>query len=103
MRLLGHDPFTGITEYFKHDSETGKNIIMSVQDCDPILEMNKRASEKLNKKGNFWYVGTIPNVILMRWAKECGHRMWSNEFNEYAKKQMNSGNYRAFNQNKIKL
>lgn len=103
MRLLDHDPFTGITEYFKHDSETGKNIIMSVQDCEPLVEMNKVRSEKLDRKGNFWYVGTIPNVIMMRWAKECGHKMYSPEWNEYARKQLMSGNYRAFNQNKIKL
>ncbi len=103
MRLLGHDPFTGITEYFKHDSATGKNIIMSVQDCEPLIEMNRIRSEGLDKKRDSWYVGTIPHIILMRWAKECGHKMYTKEWNEYAIKQLNSGEYRAFNRNKIRL
>lgn len=103
MRLLGIDPLTGVRTYFEHDSSTGKNIIQSVQDVEPVIEMNKVRSEGLNRKDRSWYVGTIPSVILERWAQECGHKIFSREWTEYAKKQLQSGDYRAFNQNRIRL
>lgn len=103
MRVLDYDPFTGITTYFEHDAENKKNILKQVQNIDHIIEVNKREGELLNKKGAFWKVGTIPNVIVMQWSQECGHPPYSKEWQNYAKKQLNLPDYRKFNQNKIRL
>ena len=101
MRLLDTDTITGTSTYFK--KEDGKTLIKTTQDVDPILEYNRLKSEGLNKKEERWYVGTIPNVICMQWAKECGHKIYSKEWREYAFKQLNLPDYRKFNQNKIRL
>lgn len=99
MKFL--DETNGIKNYFSH--EDGKNIIKSVQDCEPIVQINRQQSQQLDKKENFWYVGTIPNVICEQWANECGARIYSKTWQEYARKQLNLPEYRAFNQNKIKI
>ena len=102
-KILNHDSFTGITDYFEHDSATGKNIIQSVQDIDPILEINKMEGEYLDKRENWWKVGSIPLVMCQKWAEESGTIVWSKEWHEYAKKQLNHSDYRKLNPNKIKL
>ena len=103
MKLLDYDPFTGITTYFDHDAETQKNTLRYEQDIEPVIEANKHDAQFLDKKKNFWKIGTIPNNIIMQWSQECGHAPYSKEWNEYAKKQLNLADYRKFNPNKIKL
>lgn len=101
MRLLDYDPFYGISTYFKQ--EDGKNIISEVQDVEPFLDLNKRIGEGLNKKGNLWMVGEIPLSICYKWALECGHKAFSKDWQEYARKKLNDSDYRKFNQANIKL
>lgn len=103
MRLLDYDPWTGLKTYFKHDPETNKNYLYHEQDVQGIIETNKFEASALNRKGNWWKIGTIPNVILIKWANECGHPVYSKEWQEYAKKQLNSSEYSKFNVNRIKL
>jgi len=101
MRLLGRDEFTGIDTYFEHDSATGKNIYKEVQDIEPIIEANKHIT--LNKAEEWWKIGSIPMTTLHGWAHQAGVRMWSKEFNEVVRKNMNLPDYRAFNPNKVKI
>ena len=103
MKVLDFDPITNTTTYFQHDSINQKNLITYSQDIEPIIEQNKRAAEHFNKKAKYWHVGTVPDVLIMQWAKECGHKPFSKEWQEYAKKQLDSSEYRKFNQNKIKI
>lgn len=102
MKLLGHDEYSGITEYFGKD-ETGKCVIKSVQDVEPIVEANKKLLGQLDKKQEWWKIGTVPNVICLQWARESGTVVFSKEWQDYAIKQLNNPDYRAFNVNKIKL
>jgi hypothetical protein len=103
MRLLDYDPFTGVTTYFEHDPVNQKNTIKYSQDVEPIFEMNKHDASQFDKKNNWWKVGTIPNNIIMQWSQECGHKPYSREWQEYARKQLNSTDYRKINVNKIRL
>jgi len=103
MRLLDYNPFTGITSYFEHDPINQKNTIKYVQDIEPVINLNKFEGQALDKKRSWWKVGTIPNVIIMQWAQECGHPAYSKEWQEYATKQLNNSDYQKLNVNKIKL
>lgn len=103
MRLLDFDPFTGIKTYFEHDAVSGKNTIKYEQDVEPVLENNFQESKTFDKKRNFWKVGTIPNNIIMKWSQECGHPPYSKDWQVYARKQLNSSEYRKINPNKIRL
>ena len=103
MRLLDYDPFTGITTYFEHDALTQKNTIKYSQDVEPIFEMNKFEAQALDKKKDWWKIGTIPNAIIMQWSQECGHPAYSKEWQEYARKKLNDRDYCKMNVNRIKL
>lgn len=102
-RLIDTDPLTGIATYFTHDKSTGQNIIETVQDVEPLIDRAKHLSENLNKKEDWWYIGTIPDVLILKWSQECGHKPHTKGWQEYALKQMNSPEYRKLNPNRIKL
>ena len=38
-------------------------------------------------------VGSIPFVVIEMWIKECGAKLGSQEFNEYVKKKLTSGEF----------
>jgi hypothetical protein len=40
-RLLSSDPVTGIQRFFHWDDDTDDFLIQTVQDCEPIAEVNK--------------------------------------------------------------
>ncbi len=70
--LFNHDPQTGMTEWFD-EVDDNTFMIVTEQDCSAFIEHNKRLqNEPLNKRGEMWRVGTIPNVIAMKWKTEEG-------------------------------
>ena len=102
-RLIDTDPLTGIKTYHEFDSVTGQNVIESVQDVEPFFDRSKLLASGLNKKEEWWPIGTIPDVLIMQWAKECNAKPYSKQWHEYAMKQLNSADFRKLNPNKIKL
>lgn len=72
-RLFGHDPVTGMTEYFHFDSDTGGFVIETQQDVSALIEVNKarrNATEKHTRYGELACVASTPNVIVMELAKQ---------------------------------
>ena len=102
-RLLDIDPLTGTKTYFEHDPKTNQNIIEHVQDVEPIIERNKHLAEGLNKKEDWWYIGSIPDTLILQWATECGYKPHTRGWQNYAIKQMNKSEYSKLNPNRIKL
>lgn len=79
------------TKYFDED---GKVIINRTQDVQDILDFNKeRSIEGHNRKSDLRMVGSIPFVVIEMWMKECGAKLGSQEFNEYVKKKLTSGEF----------
>lgn len=103
MKLLDHDPFTGVTSYFEKDHTTGKSIIKEVQDVEPLINKNKIEAEAFDKRREWWKVGEIPLNLCYQWAVESGTKLWSKEWQEVCKKKLNDPDFRKFNVNKIKL
>lgn len=72
-RLLEHDEFTGITEWFTYDDETDGFTIESVQDVEPLVELNKALwnnTEKHTKYGDLTRIASTPPIIVMELAKQ---------------------------------
>ena len=72
-RLFDHDEFSGITEWYMYDDETDGFIIESVQDVEPLVELNKSLyndTEKHTKYGEWTRIASIPPVIVMELAKQ---------------------------------
>ncbi len=74
--------------------EDGKVIVQRQQDVQRILDFNKeRNIDGHNRKSDMRLVGSIPFVVIEMWMKECGAKLGSQEFNEYVKKKLTSGEF----------
>ena len=102
-RLLVEHDAQAKRSLFLHTDTDEKYVLESVQDCDGFSDYNKLVSEGLNKKARMWHVGTIPLQVCQQWADESGTKVFSREWQEYAKKQMNSSEYRNLNQAKVRI
>ena len=72
-RLLDHDEFLGLTEWFTYDDDTDSFTVETVQDVEPILERNKalwNGSEKHTRYGEWTRIASVPPVIVMELAKQ---------------------------------
>lgn len=79
------------TKYFDED---GKIVISRTQDIQDILDFNKeRNIDGHNRKSDMRLAGSIPFVVIEMWMKECGAKLGSQEFAEYVKKKLMSGDY----------
>jgi hypothetical protein len=73
----------GISTGLEYDPIDDTLDVVSVQDCTPTIELNK----KLYNDGTNGYgptrewrrVASIPNIILEKWLKEEGIRYWDSE------------------------
>jgi len=93
----------GTKTYHTYDEATGQNILESIQDAEPFIDRSRILAAGLNKKEDWWYIGSVPDTIILQWAHECNSRPYSKEWHKYAMKQLNSAEYRKFNPNRIKL
>jgi len=71
-RLL--DRIDGISTYHRYDESSGKTIIRTSQDVQPLLSSNQA---KLNEAGKGWkgdmhHVATIPLAVYNDWWREFG-------------------------------
>ena len=101
-RLLDYDSETGITEWIHLDG-TGKAVIESIQDCEPVLDYNAEMAELHDPKADYWRVGSIPLSICMEWAKESKTKPFTHEWQDYAKKKLNDRDYAKLNPNRIRI
>lgn len=61
------------------------------QDCEDIIEHNKRLRNEPQKSDWGRHIATIPNVILVQWMNESGENilgMSSEEFGKFIKKKL---------------
>lgn len=100
--FLSHDPEVGVTEYLHLDG-TGKAVLESIQDCEPVLEYNAEMAQHFDKKDDYWRIGSIPLSICFEWAKECGCKPFTREWQAYAKKKLNHPDYAKLNPNRIRI
>jgi len=100
-RLLDADPFSGIKTYHAYDWESDTTYIEEVQDCNPIIELNKAqlnhfpgGGRGMNEgfrrgvKAGWCKVATIPNTIIDKWRREYGLDVFQMERCEWTKKRV---------------
>lgn len=97
------DSLDGVSTYFEHDSKAGQNIFTHIQDVEPFVDWNKHAAPHLDKKEDYWFVGRIPDTVILQWAAECGAKPYSKTWQAYAAKQLNKAEYAKLNPNRIQL
>ena len=78
-RLLDYED--GVATYHLYDEENDKTVIQTVQDVEPLLDINKRALENSDPrwKGDMHHVASIPLVVYEAWWREFGGDPMSEE------------------------
>ena len=76
-KILDYNPLTGVTEIFHHDPHTDTSVIEMTQDVTASLELAKamRNDESYSKDGikrDWWHVGHIPDMIILKMRFEDG-------------------------------
>jgi hypothetical protein len=101
-KLLDYDLDTREAEYIHLDG-TGRAVIESIQDCEPSIAFNRFMADQHNPKGDYWFVGNIPNHLCVLWSKECGAKPFTKEWVAYAKKKMMDRDFSKLNPNRIMM
>lgn len=79
------------TQYHVEDD---KVVVNRQQDIQRILDFNReRNIDGHNKKSDMRLVGSIPFVVVELWVQESGLKLGSQEFAEYVKKKLMSGEF----------
>ncbi len=71
-KLLSYDPATRTAEWHLYDHASKKTYIKTEQDCQKILDINKRKQNSHNasrfrKKDDMYHFASVPNTVLMEW------------------------------------
>lgn len=74
--------------------EDDKVVVSRSQDVQAILDYNKEKQIAGTKAhSEMRHVGQIPFVVVEMWLRESGLRLGSQEFAQYVKKKLMSGDY----------
>lgn len=89
-RLL--DCEDGISTFHMYDAENKKTIIQTVQDVEPILNINKRSLNNSDKnwKGELHHVASVPKIVWERWWRELGSNPGAKENKQWLIAKLNS-------------
>jgi hypothetical protein len=75
-----------------------RRVIASTwQDVEPILDRNKALQSERQRRGELRHIGTIPNVVLVKWMNEEGAnvlKMSSGEFGQFIKRKLADPDWR---------
>lgn len=78
----------------KYTVEDNKVVVNRQQDIQRILDWNKeRSIEGHNVRSDMRLAGRIPFVVVEMWLNESGLKLGSQEFSEYVKKKLMSGEF----------
>ena len=77
-----------------YHTEDDKLIVKRSQDIQDILDFNKERNIDGHKVGSdMRLAGSVPFVVIEMWMKESGLKLGSQEFAEYVKKKLMSGDF----------
>lgn len=84
-----------VREKFLFDADGNTVRVIRTQDTEPILDALKERSTHYttNLGGSGKYLGTIPPIVAVEWAKECGAAIGTKEWLVYAKKKLKSNEW----------
>ena len=77
-----------VTTHLIPDASERKITVLRVQDCEPIVENNKRLQNEPQKSETFRQIASIPNVIIEQWLIETGMSRAGSEFWEFATRRI---------------
>lgn len=96
MRLIlnHHD---GVTTYYRGKTDDGKVIVETVQDCQGVVDRNKRAQSMGRQRGEFQHWASIPAIIWNKWMIDDGvnlNKMPNAERSVYLRRKLNDPDWK---------
>lgn len=96
-RLLDHRG--DVVSEFHYDEMEDRSFIKAVQDCEPIIEDNKRRQLDFIRRPGEWQrpIASIPVVIVEQWMREDGINWMSlpkHEKTKYLRRKLNDPQWR---------
>ena len=80
-----------------YHTEDNKLIIRRSHDVQSLLDFNKeRNIDGHNRKSDLRLAGSVDFATIEQWMKESGCKLGSQEFAEYVKKKLMSGEFSRF-------
>lgn len=76
------------------DNEDGTVTIISEQDCEPLLDLNKKMANEndgYNKPRDMRRLATIPALLMEKWLIECGYDL--HKLEELVARRLNDSDY----------
>lgn len=81
-RLFGHDPLTGITEWFEYDDSSDSFTIATEQDVSALVEHNKFLQSHFNRADDKFgegidhrtHVASLPLNVYLELVKRFGNQ-----------------------------
>lgn len=96
-RLLEIDEFTGTKHWFSYDELTNETTIRTEWlDAEPAIERNRRLQNDTDhsRKGEWWYVGHIPNAIIAKWHQDYGIDVFNKDHRDAVLKKLDDPEWR---------
>ena len=95
MRLIlnHHD---GVTTYYR-GHVNGRVVVETVQDCQGIIDQNKRDQTAGKSRGDLRKIASIPAVIWNKWMIDDGvnlNKMPREEKNRYLRRKLNDPDWK---------
>lgn len=106
-RILDEDKDLRVRVEHEHDPILGKSRIISVQDCDPILENNKRRQtngpQYMDREKAFRHAAHIPDVVWMKWKLEEGIDIFNKDHLPAIKRKLDDPEWRHLRTDSFRL
>lgn len=96
-KILDIDPHTGIKTFHEYDHSSGKTYISQEQDCESILEHNKRAQNSrssIDKKGDYYHFARVPLTVVMKWKQDYNIDVFNDDDMPKVERLLASNEYR---------
>ena len=98
MDILDYNPITGEKVTFQYNHENDTFTIGHEQDCQPVLDANKRrlleSDSKLQVKKGWLKYASIPNIVILKWKREHNVDFFNDEDWPKVMGLLNSREYR---------
>ncbi len=95
--LFDYDPLTGIRIDYE-DADDGGFLLHYTQDCEPIIEENKRKQSAgrayYAQDKDMWRVASVPIGIQMEWLTKFGVDLMNKDHWPKIRQLLNSSDYR---------
>ena len=93
-RLLEHNEFSGLTQYFHYDELADTFTIETVGNAEPVIERNKKLYNEGRRRGGWNFIASIPPEVILTWRSKYGLKIEDRNHWPRIKRLLNDSEWR---------